>query len=73
MIIKKTKDRWEILKEYFDKKNIDYRQVMSVQGSILSKLINMIYLLDYSSIYHAVIARVDPSPVKSIDFVKRRL
>jgi len=70
---KKTKDRWEILKEYFAKKNIDYRQVMSVQGSILSKLINMTYLLDYSSIYHAVIARVDPSPVKSIDFVKGRL
>jgi len=70
---KKTKERWEILKEFFDTKNIEYKQIMSVQASILSKLINMIYLLDYSLIYLAVMARVDPSPVKSIDFVKGRL
>jgi len=69
----KTIERWEILKEYFESNNIEYKQIMTIQGSILSKLINMIYLLDYASIYRAVHAGVDPSPIKAIDFVKSRL
>ena len=69
----KTKERWKILKEYFEKNNIDFKQVFSVKGSILSKLIVMIYFLDYTTIYRAVMLGVDPSPIKSIDFVKNRL
>jgi len=69
----KTKERWQILKEYFEKNNIEYREVFSVKGSILSKLMSMIYLLDYSSIYLAVLSGVDPSPIKSIDFIKSKL
>ena len=62
-----------ILKEYLKEKAIDYREVSSVKGGILSKLINLIYLLDYTSIYLAVISSVDPSPLRSIDFVKKHL
>ena len=69
----KTKERWNILKEYFNKNKIEYREVFSVNGSILSKLINLIYFLDYSSIYLAVLTKIDPSPTKSIDFVKNRV
>jgi len=69
----KTKERWKILKEYFENNNIDFKQVFSVKGSILSKLIVMIYFLDYATIYRAVMLGVDPSPIKSIDFVKNRL
>ena len=69
----KTKERWKILKEYFETNKIDYREVHSVKGGILSKLINLIYLLDYSTIYRAVILRIDPSPIKSIDYIKSKL
>ncbi|HET6457317.1 MAG TPA: SIS domain-containing protein [Nitrosopumilaceae archaeon] len=65
-----TKEKWQILKEYFGTKKIDYKEVFSVTGNILTKLINLIYLLDYASIYLAVRERIDPSPVYSIDFVK---
>ena len=68
----KTKERWEIIKEYFDQKKIEYKEIFSVEGSILSKLINLIYLLDYSTIYRAVLSGIDPSPVDSINFVKNR-
>jgi len=68
----KTKERWKILKEYFDVNKIDYREVLSVKGSIISKLINLIYLLDYSTIYLATLSKTDPSPTKSIDFIKMR-
>ena len=69
----KTKERWKIIKEFFEQNKIDYKEVYSVKGSILSKLINVICLLDYSSIYLAAISGIDPSPVKSIDFVKNKL
>ena len=69
----KTKERWEILKEFFEKEEIDYKEVFSISGSILTKLINLIYLFDYTSIYKAVLTGIDPTPVKAIDFVKKRL
>ena len=69
----KTKERWLILKEYFKKNHIDYREVFSVKGSILAKLVCLVYLLDYVSIYYAILNKIDPSPVKSIDFIKTNL
>jgi len=69
----KTKERWNILKEYFKQNNIDFWEVLSVEGSILSKLINLIYVLDYASIYNAIIQEVDPTPIQSIDFIKSNI
>ena len=69
----KTKERWMILKEFFEKNKIEYKEVFSVKGSILSKIINLIYLLDYTSIYKAVISNIDPTPVAAINFVKNKL
>ena len=69
----KTKERWHILKEYFDKNQIEFKEIFSVDGNILSKLIGLIYLFDYATIYHAIISKVDPSPVNSIDFIKSKL
>jgi len=69
----KTKERIKILKKYFIKNNIKFDEVCSVSGGILSKLINLIYLLDYTSIYLAIKLGIDPTPVKSIDFIKQNL
>jgi glucose/mannose-6-phosphate isomerase len=69
----KTKERWRILKEFFNLKQIEYKEVSSVKGNIISKIINLIYLLDYTSIYRSVISGVDPSPVSAIDFIKEHL
>ena len=69
----KTKERWKIFKEYFNENNIDFREVFSVKGNILSKLINLIFLLDYTSIYYAVLNQMDPSPISSIEFIKKKL
>ena len=69
----KTKERWAILKEYFENKHIEYREINSNEGSILTKIVCLIYFLDYSSIYHAILLSTDPSPVSAIDFVKKKL
>ena len=69
----KTKERWKILNKYFNDKHIKFHEINSIQGNILSKLINLIYLFDYASIYKAVLSNVDPTPVSSIDYIKKEL
>jgi glucose/mannose-6-phosphate isomerase len=69
----KTKERWNVLKEFFDLKNIQYKELYSQKGGIFSKLINLIYLLDYSTIYRSIISEIDPTPVKPIEFIKNKL
>jgi len=69
----KTKQRWRILKEFFKENEIEFYEIKSIQGNILSKIINLIYLLDYTSIYLAVMSEIDPTPVTAIDYVKDQL
>jgi glucose/mannose-6-phosphate isomerase len=47
--------------------------IKSIEGNILSKITNLIYTLDYSTLYPSVLKNVNPSPVDSIDFIKSRL
>ena len=69
----KTKERWKIFKEFLQSEQIDFKEVNSGEGNILSKIMHLIYLFDYSTIYHAIESKIDPSPVKSIEFIKKRL
>jgi len=57
----------------FQSKNIKYKEIFSGSGKILTKLIKLIFLLDYSTIYRAVLLEVDPTPVDPIDFIKKKL
>ena len=69
----KTKERWNVLSKYFNENQIEYKEVFSTNGNILTKIICLIYLLDYVSIYKAILEGIDPSPVKSIDYIKRKI
>jgi len=69
----KTKERWEILKEFFNKQKIQYKEITSENGNILTKIICLIYLLDYSSIYLSVKLQTDPTPVQAIEYIKSKL
>jgi len=69
----KTRERFDIIKEFFDKKNIKYKEITSISGNILTKLITLSYLLDYASIYRAILSEIDPTPVVSINFIKDRI
>lgn len=69
----KTIQRWQIVKKFFNQKNIKFKEIFSVDGNILTKIICLIYVLDTVSIYYSVLSDVNPSPVKSIDFIKKRL
>ena len=69
----KTKERWSVLKEYFKENKINFYEVTSIEGSILTKIINLIYFLDYATIYFAILLKRDPTPVKSIEKIKKEI
>ncbi len=69
----KTKERWGIIEQYFQENKIDFKPVSSINGNILSKIIVLFYLFDYCSIYKAIMNKTDPTPIRSIDFIKSKL
>ena len=69
----KTIERWEILKEYFTTKSIDYYEINTVGESIITKIVYLIYFLDYVSLYKSILFEIDPSPVEAIDFIKDKI
>jgi glucose/mannose-6-phosphate isomerase len=69
----KTKERWKVIKKFLKKQNIEYKEIFSTDGGILTKLIQLIYIFDYTSIYLAIIKKIDPSPVEAIDFIKNNI
>ena len=69
----KTKERFNMIKEFFIENNIDYKEINSISGNILTKTICLMYILDYVSIYRAVLLKIDPTPVRSIDYIKKKL
>ena len=69
----KTKQRLDIFSEYFEKNNIEFEQITSIKGNIISKIVNLIYVLDYASIYLAIKREINPTPVNSISFIKSKL
>ena len=69
----KTIERWKILEDFFKLKKINYMKINSIDGNILSKVVNLIYFLDYSTIYSAILTNTDPTLVNSIDYIKSKL
>ena len=68
-----TKIRWQIIKKYFNERKISFKEIFAEEGNIFSKLICLIYLLDYISIYKAVLSKTNPSTVESIEWIKKRI
>lgn len=66
----KTKERWEILKKFFNSKDIDFWEISSINGNVLTKIISLIYILDFATLYLAINSKIDPTPIKPIDFIK---
>lgn len=59
------------MKEFFESKNLEYKEIISENENILTKIIYFIYFLDYSSIFLTVKRKVDQVDV--IDFIKHRI
>ncbi len=69
----RIKSRIEITKSVIGDRPSEVEEVWSQGDSILARLFSLIYLGDWVSFYLAILQGVDPTPVKSIDLLKRKL
>ncbi|MCQ9207826.1 MAG: bifunctional phosphoglucose/phosphomannose isomerase [Omnitrophica bacterium] len=65
--------RIEINKEILQKEGVRLEEVWSQGEGLLARIFSLIYLGDFLSYYLAVLNGEDPTPVKRIDYLKRRL
>ena len=68
-----TTIRFEILKNIIESNGYEVNEVWGNGNDRLSKIISTLYILDYVSIYVAVLRGVDPTPTHSIDQLKKDL
>jgi glucose/mannose-6-phosphate isomerase len=69
----RTVEKFKILAKYFNENKIEYKEIFSENGNILTKIISLIYILDYVSIYKSILDGIDPSPVKTIEYIKNKI
>jgi len=65
--------RWEVTKELLDQAGIEHHSVELPGATALSEVLQMTYFSDHVSFYVALLNGADPSPNRSIDFLKDRL
>jgi glucose/mannose-6-phosphate isomerase len=59
----------EILKQ----NGISHETIDSQGKGELSQMMSLVYLGDWTSYYLAILNETDPTPVKAIDYLKKRL
>lgn len=65
--------RYEATAKLLTKAGVAYEFVEAIGESTLAQVMSLVLLGDYSSFYLAMLNEVDPTPVDSIDFVKKYL
>lgn len=65
--------RWDVTRELLDRAGIPHHTLSFRGGSLLSEILQLTYFTDYVTFYLALLNGADPSPVRSIDFLKDRL
>ncbi len=65
--------RWEVTKELLDQAGIEHHSLELPGATALSEVLQMTYVTDHVSFYVALLNGADPSPNRSIDFLKERL
>jgi len=69
----RTLIRYQVTSELLKQKNISHEIIDSQSKGELSQMMSLIYLGDWASYYLAILNETDPTPVKAIDYLKKRL
>jgi len=69
----RTLIRYEVTCELLEQNSISHQLIDSQGESELSQMMSLIYLGDWVSYYLAILYQTDPTPVKVIDYLKKRL
>lgn len=65
--------RYEVTAKLLSKAGISHEFVEAIGTSALAQVMSLVLLGDYVSFYLAILNRIDPTPVDSVDFVKKYL
>jgi glucose/mannose-6-phosphate isomerase len=65
--------RYQVTGELLKQSGISHETIDSQSKSELSQMMGLIYLGDWVSYYLAILNEIDPTPVKAIDYLKKRL
>jgi glucose/mannose-6-phosphate isomerase len=65
--------RYKVTTELLEQRGIRPRNVSGEGDDLLSQMMSTLFIGDWASYYLAVLYDIDPTPVKSIDFLKKRL
>ena len=69
----RTLIRYQVTSEILKQNGISHQFVDSQGDSQLSQMMSLVYLGDWVSYYLAILNETDPTPVKAIDYLKKRL
>ncbi len=69
----RVKVRWDVTLELLQREGVAAQTISGRGKNRLAQLLSLIHLGDYVSYYLAMLNGVDPTPVESISFLKRRL
>ena len=65
--------RFDVTGELLDRASVPHKTLQFSGASMLSEVLQLTLFTDYVSFYVALLNGADPSPVKSIDYLKERL
>ena len=65
--------RFDVTRELLDRASVPHKTLQFSGTNMLSEVLQLTLFTDYVSFYVALLNGVDPSPVKSIDYLKERL
>jgi glucose/mannose-6-phosphate isomerase len=65
--------RWEVTRELLLRQRVAVETLRGRGESRLAQMLSLIHFDDYVSFYLAMLNGVDPTPVETIAFLKRRL
>lgn len=67
------KTRFQIIEDILKKSRTQFLQAPSLGTTYLSRIMSMLYLLDYATYYTSIFKHVDPILTPSIDYLKNEL
>ena len=65
--------RYQVTGELLEQSGISYQIIDASGKASLSQMMSLVFLGDWASYYLAMLYHTDPTPVKSIDYLKNRL
>ena len=73
LLPKRIQLRYQVTCHLLERANVDYQMVDAEGISPLSQMMSLVLFGDYVSYYLAILNKIDPTPVKAIDYLKQQL